>query len=120
MRWRTSATVVRRYAPEGFDYQGVHIASGTFLTFLLPVAQRDPRAFPDGDRFDILAVRDTPPLHFGGGPHHCLGAALARAELAEALPALARRLEPPRVVAPIEWRPLMGIYGPNKLSLAFG
>jgi cytochrome P450 len=120
MRWRPSATTVYRFAAEDFDYRGLHIAEGTFLTMCVLAAQRDPRVFRDGDSFDITVTREAPPLQFGGGPHHCLGAALARAELDEALPVLAKRLGPPSIAGPLTWRLPIGIYGPNKLPLRFG
>jgi len=55
----------------------------------------------------------------GGGPHHCLGAALARTELSEALPVLARRLNPPTVIGRLAWRGPIGIRGPETLPLSF-
>lgn len=117
MRWRPSATSVFRFAAEDFDYQGLHIAKGTFITMCVLAAQRDPRIFPGGDSFDITATRQAAPLQFGGGPHHCLGAALARTELAEALPVLAGRLGAPQIAGPVSWRPQLGIHGPNSLPL---
>lgn len=85
----------------------------------VPVVQRDPRVFRDGATFDITVTREAPPLQFGAGPHHCLGAALARAEIGEALPVLAARLGQPVLAGPITWRPPMGIHGPNALPLRF-
>ena len=74
----------------------VELASGTVRTgqvIAIPSngALRDPEAYPDPDtiRFD----RDAPPtLIFGGGPHYCLGAHLAKAELTVGLSVLLRRL----------------------------
>jgi cytochrome P450 len=86
----------------------------------VPIAQRDPRVFRDGQSFDITIRRQEPLLLFGGGPHHCLGAALARAELSEALPILASKLNPPRIAGPVTWRLPIGIYGPDQLPLSFG
>jgi cytochrome P450 len=103
-----------------FVYHDLPIARDTFVMICACVAQRDPRVFPGGDRFDITVRGQEPPLQFGGGPHHCLGAALARAELGEALPVLAGRLAPPRVAGPVTWRPPIGIYGPDRLPLSFG
>jgi cytochrome P450 len=120
IRWCPSSTVVSRVAGEDVDYRGLHLAEGTFLMVGVPVAQRDPRVVPNGDAFDITAIRNVYPLQFGGGPHHCLGAALARAELSEALPVLARRLGPPSIAGPVTWRHPLGIYGPNTLPLRFG
>lgn len=102
------------------DFEGLHIAKDTLLMMCSATAQRDPLVFRDGDRFDITVTREAPPLQFGGGPHHCLGAALARAEVGEALPVLAARLGPPVLAGPVTWRPPIGIHGPNTLPLRFG
>jgi cytochrome P450 len=120
MRWHPSATSVYRSAAEDFDYEGLHIEKGTFVTMCVQAAQRDPRVFKDGDSFDISVAREAPPLQFGAGPHFCLGAALARAELGEALSVLASRFGPPSIAGPVTWRPPLGIHGPNELPLRFG
>jgi cytochrome P450 len=120
MRWRPSAASDYRSAAEDFDYEGLHIEKGAFLTMCVQTAQRDPRVFKNGDSFDITVAREAPPLQFGAGPHYCLGAALARAELGESLPVLAGRLGPPAIAGPVTWRPPLGIYGPDELPLRFG
>jgi len=119
MRWRPSSPTIYRFAAEDFEYHGLHIAKDTMITACVPTAQRDPHVFRNGGEFDITAKREAPPLQFGGGPHHCLGAALARAELAEALPVLAETLGPPVIDGPMTWRPPMGISGPNELPVRF-
>jgi cytochrome P450 len=83
-------------------------------------AQRDQSVLHDADSFDISAARKMPVLQFGGGPHHCLGAALARVEVSEALLVLTSRLGPPSIAGPVSWRPPIGIYRPNELPLRFG
>lgn len=120
MRWNPSVPTVFRFAREDFDYRGLHVTEDMQLTISVPAAQRDPLVFRNGDRFDITATREAGPLQFGGGPHHCLGAALARAELGEALPVLAGRLGPPTLAGPVAWRPPIGIVGPDQLPLSFG
>ncbi|RSM57798.1 cytochrome P450 [Actinoplanes sp. ATCC 53533] len=119
MRWRPSAATVFRRAAEDFEFRGMPIAAGTFLTMAVQAAQRDPRAYPGGDAFDITAVRTAPLLQFGAGPHYCLGTALAHAELGEALPVLAHRFGPPVIAGEVTWRPAFGIHGPNELPLRF-
>jgi cytochrome P450 len=120
LRWCPSATTLFRCATEEFDFRGVPIEKGTFLTVCITVAQRDPLAYPGGDVFDIAVPRSAPLLQFGAGPHHCLGSALARTEIGEALPVLTGRLGAPAIAGPVTWRPSLGIYGPNELPLRFG
>lgn len=120
IRWCPSAPTVYRFAAEDFEYGGLRLAENTLLIMCAAIAQRDPRVFRDGHTFDITVAREAGPLQFGAGPHHCLGAALARAELAEALPVLAARLGPPAIAGPVPWRPPIGIYGPDRLPLRFG
>ncbi|MER5638547.1 cytochrome P450 [Kitasatospora sp. NPDC002227] len=63
---------------------------GWFAFLLIGAANRDPERFADPERFDPTR-RDSRPLSFGGGPHFCLGAQLARLESTLAMPALLRR-----------------------------
>ena len=69
-------------------------------------------------RFDITAPR-PPHLTFGGGPHFCLGANLARAEMEEALRILPTRLANIRLDSEPTWRTGTGISGPTALPLTF-
>ena len=59
-------------------------------------ANRDPAVYDDPDRFDITRDGAAADLTFGGGVHYCLGANLARLELAEALKIMTRRMPNPR------------------------
>jgi cytochrome P450 len=120
MRWRPATPTLYRFATTDFDFEGLDIAKDTFILACVATAQRDPLVFHDGSTFDIAAAREAPPLQFGAGPHHCLGAALARAEVGEALHALASRLGPPAITGPFTWRPPLGNQGPNTLPLRFG
>lgn len=94
--------------------------AGTFIIVNTYVANRDPAIYDDPARFDI--TRDEPPpiLTFGGGAHYCLGANLARRELAEALKILADRMPEPRCAGPVPWKPLLGMSGPTSLPIEFG
>ncbi|HEY4021189.1 MAG TPA: cytochrome P450 [Pseudonocardiaceae bacterium] len=80
-----------RWAQLDLELAGQRINAGELVLVKLEAANHDPAEFPDPDRFD--PARDpNRHLSFGHGAHHCLGAALARIELAEALRALAEQL----------------------------
>jgi cytochrome P450 len=81
-------------------------------------ANVDPAAYDEPRTFDITVERE-PHLTFGGGPHYCLGANLARAELQEALAILPARMPELALAGEPTWRVPMGIYGPETLPLRF-
>ena len=98
---------------------GYTFPAGTFIFVNTFAANRDPAVYDDPDRFDI--TREAPPaiLTFGGGVHYCLGANLARLELAEALKILAVRIPKPRCVGAVQWKPMLGMSGPKNLQIEF-
>jgi cytochrome P450 len=117
MRVAPTVPIIARTATEDFEFQGLRIPSGTFLSILAASAHTDPRVFAES--FDIRRELPAPQLSFGGGVHYCLGAWMARAELAEALPILAERLLEPRLAGKVSWRPFLGICGPTRLPIRF-
>jgi cytochrome P450 len=56
---------------------------------------------------------------FGAGAHYCLGANLARRELADALRVMALRMRNLRRAGPVQWKPIVGITGPAVLPVQF-
>ena len=82
---------IPRIVVRDFDIDGYRIPAGTPLTISVPSALRDPSVYADPDRFDIFR-KDHPRWHpiFGAGAHRCVGEALARAEMEEALATIAR------------------------------
>jgi cytochrome P450 len=82
-----------RYAVRDFELRGKQIRKGQMLMLSFSGAGRDPALYPDPDRFDVTReVKDL--LTFGHGPHYCLGANLARQEMACMLDALLDILPP--------------------------
>jgi unspecific monooxygenase len=80
-----------RHALEEVEIFGHRFRAGDTVGCLLAAANRDPARFPDPGRFDPTRP-PGPQLAFGAGIHFCVGAPLARAELAIALPLLFTRL----------------------------
>ncbi len=81
LRWSTPVLYFRRTATRDTELRGVPIARGDKLVMWYASANFDETVFPDPYRFD---VGRTPNAHLsfgGGGPHHCLGAFLARLEI---------------------------------------
>jgi len=120
LRYEPAGSGSPRIASEDLRLHDLEVKAGTIALPSGPAANRDPAVYPDPDRFDVTRRPAQPNLTFGGGEHYCLGAALARAELQEALPILARRLGPLAPAGPIEWRRGSLIRGPERLPLRFG
>jgi cytochrome P450 len=108
-----------RQAVEDVELDGVTVPAGTYVMVNTAAANRDPVVYDDPDRLDITREGPATMLTFGGGIHYCLGAHLARAELAEALAVMTRRMPNPRRSDPAPWKPLMGISGPTTLPIEF-
>lgn len=121
MRFLGAVRGTARFASEDIEYRDVRFPAGTLVAASLAAANRDPEVWPGGDVLDITREPSSAPqLTFGSGIHYCLGAALARAELQEALPLLARRMPGLALDGPVEWKPpTVGIWGPAKLPLRF-
>jgi cytochrome P450 len=99
------------------DLGGHRIPEGTSVVLVLGSGNRDPRRFPDPDRFDP-ARPDVEHLGFGSGIHLCYGAPLARLEAQAALAALMPRLATAGLVQdPPPYRQNAMLRGPRHLTL---
>jgi cytochrome P450 len=96
---RLGVEVFPRWAQEDLELGGVAIAAGDEVLLRIGAANHDPARFADPER--LSPGRAGPHLGFGRGPHHCLGAALARVELTAALTALSRRAPGLRLAVPL-------------------
>ena len=117
MRVNPTVRWVTREALETFEFEGLEIQQGTTLHLYSEAAGTDPRVFGEYG-FDITADR-KPHFGFGGGAHHCLGHFVARSDMSEALPLLARRMREPRPADESTWLPDSGNTGPITLPIAF-
>ena len=119
LRYEPAGAGAPRRAVTDFAFEGLDFHEGDVVFPSTMAANRDPRVFEDADTFDITRPRGATQLTFGGGFHYCLGAALARAELEEALPVLAQRLVGLGPAGQAEWRKLATIRGPEFLPVSF-
>jgi cytochrome P450 len=69
-----------RTATRDVEKHGRTIPAGDRVIVVTGAANRDERAYPDPDRYDVRRKPDQQPLSLGHGVHFCLGAALARLE----------------------------------------
>jgi cytochrome P450 len=122
LRFRPVVPGTIRQAAADVELLGVRFPEGAVLCPVFTAANRDPAVYPDPDRFDVTRRHDQPVLSFGGGAHYCLGAALARAELQEALDLILDRMpgfELDGDAGAVRWKPGVGIGGPEALPLRF-
>jgi cytochrome P450 len=105
LRWSTPVAFWTRSAKVDVEMDGVTIPKGDRVVSMLRSANRDEEIFGDPFTFDIGRTENPHVAFGGGGPHHCLGAMLARAEIRAVLDELFCRaddisLGPPTVAYP--------------------
>ena len=119
VRWSTPVIHFRRTASRDTVIGGQEIRKGEKVVLWYNSANRDESKFDDPDRFD---VRRTPNEHVGfgaGGPHFCLGAHLARREIAVMFDELFRRLPDIEVTGPPDMLHSAFIHGIKRMPCAF-
>jgi len=81
LRWASPVLHFRRTATADTELHGQRIAKGDKVVMWHISANRDERVFAEPFRFDITRTPNNHVAFGGGGPHHCLGAYLARMQL---------------------------------------
>jgi cytochrome P450 len=81
LRWSSPVNYFRRTAVADLRLHGVPIRAGDKVATWFASANRDPAVFADPDTFDVTREPNEHVTFGAGGPHFCLGAALARMEL---------------------------------------
>ena len=119
MRYDPSVCTWRRLAAKASVISGVEIPAGANLLLMLHSANRDERVFPAPD--EIVFARDNlkDQLAFGYGIHYCVGAPLARLEMAILLETMTRDLPELRLVPgqTIEYTRNISFRGPVALHV---
>ena len=106
-----------RVARTEVEVDGGVMQEGEIMIPAVGAGNRDPDRFPEPQKLDVTR-EDVVPLSFGGGPHFCLGASLARMEgaaLFERLPGRIPTLDLEEQEA--RWRPTMNIRGLESLAV---
>ncbi len=119
MRHSAISNALLRVVTEEIEIAGFVFPAGTTVFANLAAANRDPAIYDNPERFDITREGLPPILTFGAGTHFCLGANLARREIAEALKIVTRRISNPRRTGAAPWKPAVGLSGPTSLPIAF-
>jgi len=119
LRFEPVAPFTTRILLEDVAFRGVEFPKDTVVAVSQFSANRD---LENGDplSFDIRANRGAArALTFGAGPHFCMGANLARAELQEGLAFLARRLTGLELDGEPVYGTITGLYGLESLPIRF-
>jgi cytochrome P450 len=120
LRYDGPAQAIVRLAAEDTEIAGHPIPKGSRVLLLLGAANRDPRRFPEPDRFDVTREVQGH-IAFGHGVHFCLGAPLARLEAKVVLEELLRRVRrfsfAPGQEGHIDWGQAFIVRGPKSLRL---
>lgn len=119
LRFEPVAPFTTRILLEDVEYRGVAFPKDTVVTVSQFSANRDLEG-DDPLEFDIRAERGGgKALTFGAGPHFCMGANLARAELQEGLAFLASHLKDLDLAGEPEYGTITGLYGMDSLPIRF-
>lgn len=105
-----------RVALESIEIEGTQLAAEIPIALALGAANRDPRRHARPDELDVERA-EPKPLSFGGGPHYCVGAALARLEGKAAFGALLASTKGIALVERPTWRPSFGLRGLEALRV---
>ncbi len=118
LRYNSPVQFTRRISVDDVEIDGVHIPAGSVLSLCSASANRDPRKWgPTADEFVVDRAGANDQVSFGGGPHFCLGAALARLEGRVALPRLFRRFPQVRPTAEPQFEPRIVLRGVGSLPI---
>lgn len=117
LRYDGSVQFTTRTALEDIELGDLRASAGDAFYLCLGAANRDPEAHERPDELDVRRERPQP-LTFGGGIHHCLGAAMGRLETRLALTALLDRAPGLALAGEPSWRQGAVFRGLERLPVA--
>lgn len=119
MRYDTPLQLFERWVLDEVEIDGTTIPRGAEIAMLFGSANHDPAVFRDPGHLD-LTRGDNPHISFSAGIHYCIGAPLARIELAASMTALLERAPTLTLTAEPRRKPNFVIRGLEGLSVEVG
>ncbi|MEU9875158.1 cytochrome P450 [Streptomyces phaeochromogenes] len=110
MRYDTPLQLFERWVLDEIEVDGTVIPRGSEVALLFGSANHDPAVFAEPEALD-LARPENPHISFSAGIHYCIGAPLARIELAASMGALLDQAPALRLAAEPERKPNFVIRG---------
>lgn len=118
LRYDSPVQQSRRITLAPHTIGGREIPAGMFVMAGLAAANHDERHFgPDANKLRIDRENARTQVSFGAGPHHCLGAALARLEGRVAISRLVSRFPNLSPNGDVEWNGRLNLRGAAKLPI---
>ncbi|GAA5146105.1 cytochrome P450 [Pseudonocardia eucalypti] len=118
LRYDSPVQSTRRITLEPYAVGGREIPAGSFVLAILASANRDEEFWgPDAGELKLDRPNAKAQVSFGGGPHHCLGASLARLEGRVAITRLIRRFPTLALAAEVTWNGRQNLRGPATLPI---
>ncbi len=119
LRWATPVIEFQRTATHDCVLAGQQIRAGERVVIYYSSANRDESVIADPDRFDITRTENDHVAFGGGGPHFCLGAQLARAEIRLIFDTVADRIPDIAPTAPARTLRSMFLDGIKELPVRY-
>jgi cytochrome P450 len=121
LRYDSPVQASRRITLEPVSISGVAIPAGAFVMASLGSANRDEGYWgPDAAELRLDRANARQHVSFGAGPHHCLGASLARLEASIALARLTTRFPGLALDGQVVWNGRINLRGPAHLPVSLG
>ena len=119
MRYDTPLQLFERWVLDEIEIDGTVVPRGAEIAMLFGSANHDPEVFRHPENLD-LTRRDNPHISFSAGIHYCIGAPLARIELAASMSALLERAPTLSLAAEPRRKPNFVIRGLEGLNVEVG
>jgi len=116
MRYDTPLQLFERWVLDDIEIDGTTVPRGAEIAMLFGSANRDAAVFEDPDTLD-LSRAENPHISFSAGIHYCIGAPLARIELAASMSALLTKAPGLRLAGEPVRKPNFVIRGLEGLSV---